>query len=207
MRVHAALTLTEMVSSHDSVKAAVSPQVGKVVQGSPQLRSISSNVILHYNRVDLLKLSDETDLDILNSSMETMVEHFQDELLPVAAQLTARLVCIFPFSSRDHFLRGNSASRICALYGKRLQTRRTHRRAMTWKHLWTPKVRTTRHMLRWVWRKPSARSVMIGTKSDMYNDPLQIVSSIDSSPEILAQVQEVIIPIIRFTLENKALGM
>ncbi|KAF8257751.1 hypothetical protein EI94DRAFT_1817025 [Lactarius quietus] len=40
---------------------------------------------------DLLKLSDEMDLDILNSSMETMVEHFQDELLPVAAQLT---VCL-----------------------------------------------------------------------------------------------------------------
>ncbi len=33
VRVHAALTLTEMVSSHDSVKAAVSPQVGKVIQG------------------------------------------------------------------------------------------------------------------------------------------------------------------------------
>lgn len=46
-----------------------------------------------YHHADLLKLSDETDLDILNSSMETMVEHFQDELLPVAAQLTARLVC------------------------------------------------------------------------------------------------------------------
>jgi hypothetical protein len=36
---------------------------------------------------------------------------------------------------------------------------------------------------------------------------LQIVSSIDSSPEILAQVQDVIIPIIRHTLENKILGM
>jgi hypothetical protein len=35
---------------------------------------------------------------------------------------------------------------------------------------------------------------------------LQIVSSIDSSPEILAQVQEVIIPTIRNTLENKVLG-
>jgi hypothetical protein len=35
---------------------------------------------------------------------------------------------------------------------------------------------------------------------------LQIVSSIDSSPEILAQVQEVIIPIIRDTLEKKVLG-
>lgn len=33
-----------------------------------------------------------------------------------------------------------------------------------------------------------------------------MVSSIDSSPEILSQVQEVIIPIIRFTLENKLIG-
>lgn len=41
---------------------------------------------------DLLKLSDETDLDILNNSMETMVERFQDELLPVATELTSRLV-------------------------------------------------------------------------------------------------------------------
>jgi hypothetical protein len=36
---------------------------------------------------------------------------------------------------------------------------------------------------------------------------LQIVSSIDSSPEILAQVQDVIIPIIQETLEKKVLGM
>jgi hypothetical protein len=35
---------------------------------------------------------------------------------------------------------------------------------------------------------------------------LQIISSIDSSPEILAQVQEVIIPIIQETLEKKVLG-
>jgi hypothetical protein len=53
-----------------------------------------------YHPADLLKLSDETDLDILNSSMETMVEHFQDELLPVAAQLTGRLVCTFSFPTR-----------------------------------------------------------------------------------------------------------
>jgi hypothetical protein len=52
-----------------------------------------------YRCVDLLKLSDETDLDILNSSMESMVEHFQDELLPVAAQLTVRLVCTISVSS------------------------------------------------------------------------------------------------------------
>lgn len=48
MRVHAALTLTEMVSSHDSVKAAVSPQVGKVIQGLAHLQYIywSANLII-----------------------------------------------------------------------------------------------------------------------------------------------------------------
>jgi hypothetical protein len=46
--------------------------------------------------VDLLKMSDETDLDILNNSMEIMVDQFQTELLPVAAMLTARLVRV-PF--------------------------------------------------------------------------------------------------------------
>lgn len=34
----------------------------------------------------------------------------------------------------------------------------------------------------------------------------QVVSSIESSPDTLKQVQEVIIPIIRYTLENKLLG-
>ena len=56
-----------------TVRTAVAPQVGKVIQ-------------------DLLTLSDETDLDILNNSMEVMAEQFQTELLPVAALLTARLV-------------------------------------------------------------------------------------------------------------------
>ena len=42
----------------------------------------------------LLKLSDETDLDLLNNAMESMVEQFQDELLPVATELTSRLVCV-----------------------------------------------------------------------------------------------------------------
>ena len=42
--------------------------------------------------VDFLKLSDETDMDVLNSCMETMVECYHAELMPVAGQLTARLV-------------------------------------------------------------------------------------------------------------------
>jgi len=35
---------------------------------------------------------------------------------------------------------------------------------------------------------------------------LQVLTSIETSPEILAQVQEVIIPIIFFTLDHSLLG-
>jgi flagellar biosynthesis/type III secretory pathway protein FliH len=43
---------------------------------------------------DRLKLSDETDLEILNHNMETIVDRFKTELLPMASQLTARLVSL-----------------------------------------------------------------------------------------------------------------
>jgi hypothetical protein len=42
--------------------------------------------------LEVLKLSEETDLDVLNHTMEVIVEHYSAELLPVATQLTARLV-------------------------------------------------------------------------------------------------------------------
>jgi hypothetical protein len=41
---------------------------------------------------DLLRFTDEMDLDILNRSMEVMVEEYQEELMPVAAELAGRLV-------------------------------------------------------------------------------------------------------------------
>jgi hypothetical protein len=70
------------------VKAATLPPVGKIVQ-------------------EVLKLSDETDLDLLNHVMEVMVKHYTTELLPVAASLTARLVSgrlISPFFWSSLFL-------------------------------------------------------------------------------------------------------
>ncbi|KAJ7464732.1 armadillo-type protein [Mycena galericulata] len=154
VRVQAALALTEMIIAFDEVKTAVSPQVGKVIQ-------------------DLLKLSDETDLDILNRSMEVMVEAFQTELLPVAAQLTARLCdsylrlikeslvaedAVDPDASLDTLLAGGDDDKTYAAMGV---------------------------------------AKTIGS----------IISSIDSAPEILAQVQEVIIPVITFTFKHKILDL
>jgi hypothetical protein len=56
-----------------------------------------------YRHADLLKLSDKTDLDVLNSSMEGTVDHFQDELLPITAELTAHLVYAIPLLSCVYF--------------------------------------------------------------------------------------------------------
>ncbi|TFK34758.1 armadillo-type protein [Crucibulum laeve] len=154
VRVQAALALTEMVIAHESVSTAVAPQVGKVIQ-------------------DLLKLSDETDLDILNHSMEVMVDRFQTELLPVAAQLTARLC-----ESYMRLARESAAQE--ELEAQNLELENILSEAdddKTFAAMGVAKTLTT------------------------------IVTSIDSSPEILAQVQEVIIPIIIFTLEHKLLDL
>ncbi|KAJ7606560.1 armadillo-type protein [Mycena polygramma] len=153
VRVQAALALTEMVLVYDEVKAAVSPQVSKVIQ-------------------DLLKMSDETDLDILNRSMEVMVEAFQTELMPVAAQLTARLC--------DSYLRLIKESLVAdetELENQSLEAIMTGDDDKTYAAMGVAKT--------------------IGT----------IISSIDSSPEILAQVQEVIIPVITFTFKHKILDL
>ncbi|KAG2106647.1 armadillo-type protein [Suillus discolor] len=155
VRVQAALAITELVVIHDSVRDAVSPQVGKVVQ-------------------DLLKLSDETDLDILNHSMEAMVDRFQNELMPVASQLTARLCESYLRLAREGLAQQNETL-------------------------------------------PDGIDVE-SLVSDGDDDKVYgamgvaktigtVVSCIDSSPEILSQVQEVIIPIIRFTLENKLIDL
>ncbi|PSR70855.1 hypothetical protein PHLCEN_2v13296 [Hermanssonia centrifuga] len=153
VRVQAALALTEMVTLHESVKDAVAPQVGKVIQS-------------------LLKLAEETDLDMLNSCMETMVDRYQTELMPVAAELTARLCETYTRLAResiaadedggavdmDRIMEGDDSDKVFAAMG-------------------VAKTITT------------------------------VVASVDAAPEILAQVQEIIIPIISLTLENKLLDL
>ena len=41
---------------------------------------------------------------------------------------------------------------------------------------------------------------------EFYIDRVQIVGSVDSNPDILNEIQQVIIPIISLTLESKAIG-
>ncbi|EOQ99370.1 hypothetical protein E3P89_02255 [Wallemia ichthyophaga] len=71
VRVLAALALTEQIQ-HPEVKAAMAPSIAKIVQ-------------------DLLKLSDEIDLDILSQTMERIVDDFGDELIPFAVDVSRHL--------------------------------------------------------------------------------------------------------------------
>ncbi|TDL17754.1 ARM repeat-containing protein [Rickenella mellea] len=155
VRVQAALALTELVTSHKSVEDAVRAEVGKVIQ-------------------DLLKLSDETDLDVLNSCMETMVERYYNELLPVASQLTARLC-----ESYLRLMRESMAHDSVDADGLDL--------AMAMDDS-DEDVKTFAAM---------GIAKTIGT----------IISAVDSSPEILGQVEQIVIPIIQFTFENKLLDL
>ncbi|KAE9407355.1 ARM repeat-containing protein [Gymnopus androsaceus JB14] len=154
VRVHAALSLTELIVAQESVRNQVAPQVGKVIQ-------------------DLLKLSDETDLDILNHSMEVMVEQFQEELLPVAAQLTSRLCESYLRLARESSIQDSVAD-------------------------------SSANDLESVMADADDDKTYaaMGVAKTIYT----IVTSVDSSPEILAQIQEIIIPIIVYTLEAKLLG-
>ncbi|KAG6900147.1 hypothetical protein C0993_002296 [Termitomyces sp. T159_Od127] len=153
VRVNAALAITELVTAHESVRTAVGPQVGKVIQ-------------------DLLKLTDETDLDILNRSMEVMVDAFQTELLPVAAQLTQRLC--------DSYLR--------------LAKEALAQEENDGEHIGLDSITDV---------DDDKTFTAMGVAKTIST----IISSIENSVEILAQVQEVVIPIILFTLENKLLDL
>ncbi|KAI6098151.1 armadillo-type protein [Pisolithus sp. B1] len=156
VRVQAALALTKMAEAYDSVRDAIAPQVGKVIQ-------------------DLLKLSDETDLDVLNNSMEAMVERFQDELLPVATQLTGRLC-----ESYMRLAREGLAQQQNEIVPESIDVDSLLSEAEDDKVYGAMGVAKT-----------------IGT----------VVSAIESATDTLMQVQEVIIPIIRFTLENKLIEL
>lgn len=72
------------------VRNVVAPQIGKLVQGTR--RHAFPCVVDAYLHSDLLKLCDETELESLNSSLKAIVAYYHEELLPVAVELTVRLV-------------------------------------------------------------------------------------------------------------------
>lgn len=100
-----------------------------------------------------------------------------------------------------------SARPTLAWRGKALPPRKPLRaRLLTWRTSWTTTAKT-RFSQPWVSLRLSRRyAPVIFLTVISPHSAFQVVASVDSSPEILAQVQEIIIPIIVLTLENKLLG-
>ncbi|KAL0575166.1 Nonsense-mediated mRNA decay protein 5 [Marasmius crinis-equi] len=106
VRAQAILALTRLVISNESVRAQVAPQVENVVQ-------------------ELLKLYDRTDLDILNHSIEVIVNKFTTELLPVSHQLIQSLC--------DSYIRLANKG----IDGKEIEVEKIHAAMAVSKTIWT----------------------------------------------------------------------
>ncbi|KAF5311710.1 hypothetical protein D9611_009470 [Ephemerocybe angulata] len=155
VKVQGALALTEMITAYEDVRQAVAPQVGKVVH-------------------DLVKMSDDTDLSVVNAAMEVIVEQYQVELLPVAAELVAHL---------------------CATY-----------------------MRYVTEVAAKESENDASQIEFDDIEGDVDNDKsfaamgvaktiLTVVESVEASKEILAQIQDIIVPILVFTLEHKLIDL
>ncbi|KAG8740759.1 hypothetical protein FRC10_003917 [Ceratobasidium sp. 414] len=79
VRLHAALALAELIDE-PPVQQALKPMIGKIIQARPT------------SLVDLLKVANETDLDLLTTAMQKFVGHFSEDLMPISVQLTTRLI-------------------------------------------------------------------------------------------------------------------
>ncbi|KAG9122758.1 hypothetical protein FRC07_000720 [Ceratobasidium sp. 392] len=143
VRLHAALALAELIEK-PPVQQALKPMIGKVIE-------------------DLLKMANETDLDILTTAMQTFVEHFAEDLMPIGVQLTTRLV---------------------ESYMRLLQeTMGKDETGEDWEETGEKKF------------------TAIGNVRTIET----IVEAMDSSKETLAQLQEILMPMVLATLENEAL--
>ncbi|CAE6520075.1 unnamed protein product [Rhizoctonia solani] len=145
VRLHAALALTELIQ-RPPVQQALKPMIGKIMQG-------------------LLKMADETDLDVLTAAMQTFVEQFSEDLVPIAVQLTTRLI--------DSYMR---------LLQETLAKEDT---ADDWDENADKKFAAM----------GNARTIQT------------IVTAMESSTDVLVEVQAILAPMILATLEHQALDL
>ncbi|KDN41225.1 ARM repeat-containing protein [Tilletiaria anomala UBC 951] len=151
VRVQAAAALGELIA-HEEVQSIMAPNAGRLMQ-------------------ELLKLSDETDLDTLMVTQEKVVEHFSDELLPFAVELTTQL--------RDSFIRmvqelSDAAARVEEGEGGPQQVELGK-------------------------NDEDKMFAAMANLATMY----QVISAAESKPDILAQIEAVLLPAIAFTFEKQ----
>ncbi|WFD45065.1 Nonsense-mediated mRNA decay protein 5 [Malassezia psittaci] len=153
VRVQAASAMGELIA-HDEVHNAIAPNAGRLMQ-------------------ELLKLSDETDMDVLMTTQEKVVSNFAEELLPFAVQLVQQMA--------------NSYMRLVQENIKNIaSTENDQTRAFG-----TDQGEEDKYF------------AAMGCLSTMY----QIVTTAENRPEILAELEKVLLPVVAFTLESESIDL
>lgn len=153
VRVQAASAMGELVA-HDEVHNAMAPNAGRLMQ-------------------ELLKLSDETDLDVLMTTQEKIVNQFSEELLPFSVQLVQQMANSYMRLVQENL--ANNANDD----GEGVRTFGMDQ------------------------SEEDKYFAALGCLSTMY----QIVTTAETRPEILAELEGVLLPVIAYTLEQEAIDL
>ncbi|WFD32761.1 Nonsense-mediated mRNA decay protein 5 [Malassezia sp. CBS 17886] len=151
VRVQAAEAVGELVA-HDEVHAAMAPNAGRLMQ-------------------ELLKLSDETDLDVLMTTQEKVVSHFAEELLPFSVQLVEQMA-----RSYLRLVQENLAGTAEMPDPQSAQLDQN---------------------------EEDKYFAALGCLSTMY----QMVTTAESRPEILAELEHVLLPVVAYTMETETIDL
>lgn len=154
VRVQAAEAMGELVA-HDEVHNAVAPNAGRLMQ-------------------ELLKLSDETDLDVLMTTQEKIVNNFAEELLPFAVQLTQQMANSYMRLLQDNLAGAGGDGGADGVHAFNMDQ-----------------------------NEEDKYFAAMGCLSTMY----QMVMTADARPEILAELEKVLLPVVAFTIQTETLDL
>lgn len=150
VRVQAAEAMGELVA-HDEVHNAMAPNAGRLMQ-------------------ELLKLSDETDMDVLVTTQEKIVNNFAEELLPFSVQLTQQMANSYMRLVQDNLAGGD---------GEGVRSFSMDQ------------------------GEEDKYFAALGCLSTMY----QMVTTAESRPEILAELEQVLLPVVAYTIETETIDL
>ena len=154
VRVKAAEAMGELVA-HDEVHNAVAPNACRLMQ-------------------ELLKLSDETDLDVLMTTQEKIVNNFAEELLPFSVDLTQQMANNYMRLLQDNLAGAGADGGVDGVHAFNMDQ-----------------------------GEEDKYFAAMGCLSTMY----QMVTTADSRPDILAELEKVLLPVVAFTIQSETLDL
>ncbi|UZJ56806.1 hypothetical protein CBS101457_006126 [Exobasidium rhododendri] len=159
VRVQAAEAISNLVD-HSEVKQAMAPNAPRLMQ-------------------ELLKLSDEVELDVLTTAKSRVVEAFSEELLPFSTKLCEQLAQSYYRLIGSNIESAKKAEELGEV-GREMDQSLMEDRG-----------------------EEDKMFAALSCLTTMY----QVLASAESSPEILAQLEKIVLPVVGFTMQQAVVEM